>query len=64
MSSFSLHFWQRLNYHQKCVLYRLVNNQIIHPKERYLNLWWYSLDMSRREEILSDLLEFMKHDKA
>ena len=64
MTSYTLHFWQLLNYHQKCILYRLVNNNIVHPKERYLDIWWHSLDMFRREEIISALLEFSKHDKA
>lgn len=64
MPSYSLYFWQRLTYNQKCILYRLVNNNIVHPKEKYLDRWWYSIDMSRREEILCDLLELTKNDKA
>ena len=62
MISYTLHLWNRFNYHQKCILYRLVNNNIVHPKERYLDIWWSSLPMYRREEIISDLMEFMKHD--
>ena len=54
----SASFWNRLNYRQKVKLYSLVNNVVLCPKEKFLNYWWFSLSIYRRDEIVSDLMEF------
>ena len=56
-NTLSATFWNRLNYKQKIKLYRLVNNVVMFPKEKFLNYWWFSLSIYRRDEIVNDLME-------
>lgn len=53
----SASFWNRLNYRQKVMLYSLVNNVVLCPKEKFLNYWWFSLSIYRRDEIVNNLME-------
>lgn len=58
MVSYTFPFWNRLNYNQKRTLYRLVNDVAINPSERFLNQWWFSLSLYKREAIIEDLASF------
>lgn len=68
MVNYSTFFWEHLQYKQKRSLYQLVNDVAINPSERFLNLWWFSLSLYKRESIISDLAsisvkELLEDDK-
>lgn len=55
MVNYTVIFWNRLSYNQKRTLYRLVNDVAINPSERFLNQWWFSLSLYKRQSIIEDL---------
>lgn len=55
MVSYTTFFWEHLQYKQKRSLYQLVNDVVVNPSERFLNLWWFSLSLYKRESIVNDL---------
>lgn len=59
-NKFSALFWNKLNYKQKICVYRLVNNVVAMPTEKYLNYWWHNVSIYRRDEIISDIMEILK----
>lgn len=57
MVNYTFIYWNRLNYNQKCSLYSLVNDVVIHPSERFLNQWWLSLPLYKRASVFDYLFE-------
>lgn len=55
MVNYTTYFWEHLQFKQKRSLYQLVNDVVTNPSERYLNLWWFSLSLYKRESIINDL---------
>lgn len=63
MASYANHYWNKLTYSQKVCLYRLVNDVVVNPREKFLNLWWSQLSPYRREQIFNDLSDLLFYER-